>query len=219
MAWAADMRMRDSSVWAVVLAAGGARRFGRPKLLMRPDGTPLLRRVTLDVLDAVGPRCVVVLGARASRHRLALTRLPVTVVLNHRWRLGQASSLAAGFRAVPLSAPRILVVLADQVAVEPRDLRRLLQASERARGVPVASSYGTIVGAPAVIPRCLRGRVHVLKGDTGLRELLRDPRQRTVAVPLPSAALDVDRPRDYQPARLRQLRLRTSDASASGWRR
>ena len=85
------------SLAAIVLAAGGARRYGSPKALAPLRGQPMLQHV-LDVLDG---QCDVtlVLGADAASIGAAL-RLPRRVVVNDRWAEGLASSIKAGLDAI-----------------------------------------------------------------------------------------------------------------------
>jgi CTP:molybdopterin cytidylyltransferase MocA len=80
-------------VAGVLLAAGGGRRIGGPKALLRLDGALLVDRA-LDLLRETGCQpLVVVLGAQADEVR-GQARLPeATVVVNRAWGSGVGSSL------------------------------------------------------------------------------------------------------------------------------
>lgn len=184
--------------WIVVLAAGGSRRFGSPKLLARIGGETLLIRAVRAALGARPAGCVVVLGSRADVLRRRLRAWPVRVVVNRRWRSGLASSLRAGIAALPPQAPAALVLLADQVSVGPAELELLVAAWRRAPRRIVASRAGGFLGPPAVFPRRIFGDLRRLRGDTGARTLLADPRRAVTGVALPGAAQDVDRPGDLR---------------------
>jgi CTP:molybdopterin cytidylyltransferase MocA len=59
-------------------------------------------------------------------------------------------------------------------------------------------------GVPLILPRWLYARTGGLKGDQGLREVVRRlPKDSVSLVVLPSAELDVDTPRDLEGARRR----------------
>ena len=192
----ADHRAATCAV--LVLAAGGSRRLGRPKQLVRRHGRALVVRA-LEAAVAVRPLWVgVVLGARAGRVAAELDSRAVTVVLNRRWRQGLALSLRAGLRKVPRSASHVLVMTVDQWQVTACDLAQLLKARAR---VPVAAAYADTVGVPAVFPRRYWRLLASLDGDRGARELLNAP--STLRVPLPRAAEDLDRPDDL--ARMRAM--------------
>jgi molybdenum cofactor cytidylyltransferase len=185
----------------VLLAAGGSRRFGRPKLLAKVDGETLLRRAARVALG-VGPSgCVVVLGANAARLEQELCGLPVRVVVNRSWRSGLASSLRAGVAALPRSARGALILLADQVAIGPADLELLIAAWRASpRSIVTANADGAR-GPPAIFPRVSFREFRSLHGDAGARNLLRSAQQIVIDMAMPRAAVDVDVAQDLTRAR------------------
>lgn len=176
-----------------MLAAGGGRRYGGPKLLAASRGTSLLRRMVSTALATTGKRTLVVLGAYASRLGAELEGLPVTQVYNRCWREGMGTSLAAGIRSLPFSARAALILPADLFSVDAGDLARLIEAWRRRPTEPAAASFGGRIGAPAILPREWFERLRTLQGDLGARELLRAATDRVSDVPMPHAALDLDR--------------------------
>lgn len=190
--------------WVVVLAAGGSRRFGGPKLLARIGGETLLRRAVRAALGCRPAGCVVVLGARAAEHARELRGYPVRVAVNRRWRSGLASSIRTGIGALPRAAPAALLLLADQVAVGPAELELLASAWRRSPRAIIASRAGDVLGPPAVFPRRAFADLRRLRADAGARKLLADPRRRVVEVELWCAMADVDRPSDLERRRWRR---------------
>lgn len=185
-------------VAGVLLAAGGSRRLGFPKQLVRWRTRALLVHA-LRALRAALPDSplVVVLGAQAQRLRSAARRaLPAArVVTNSRWAEGLATSLQAGIAAAPRGARAILITLVDQPRVDGPALRRLLLAWRRKPGIPAAARYDGRAGVPAILPRRSWRAARSLKGDSGARGLLRAAESVTL-VDLPEAALDIDTPAD-----------------------
>lgn len=179
-------------LWTVILAAGGARRFGRHKLLQRLGTRSLLARA-VACADAVTPgRCIVVLGCAATLLRRELRDKRVRIIVNRRWRDGMAGSLRSGVAALPPSAQAAMVVLADQFAVQPADLRRLAAAWSHHPSRPACAEYECRVTAPAILPHGWFARAMDLQGDEGARRLLRDPAASPTRVPMTAAGLDLD---------------------------
>lgn len=163
----------DHSLWVLVLAAGGARRFGAPKLLQRWGRATLLEHAIGIAAAVAGNRVVVVLGARATRH---LARVPpgvTSIVRNARWREGLGTSIACGVTALPRSATRAVVLLADQPGVTPR---HLLAVAERARRSPAGAAGTRQDGGGPGVPACFARRhfsaLRALSGDRGAAALL-----------------------------------------------
>lgn len=159
----------------IVLAAGGSRRLGEPKQLLRIGGESLLRRTARHLLDTEPRALIVVLGAQAQILRDALAQLPVQIVVNDDWEQGMASSLrlAAGAAAAWPEADRLLVGV-DQPALDSAHLQRLLQKAALHPGVDVLSAYAGIAGIPALLRPGTFALARDLHGDHGLRGLLRE---------------------------------------------
>jgi molybdenum cofactor cytidylyltransferase len=189
--------------WVLVMAAGGSRRFGGPKLLARMAGETLLKRALRAALGCRPAGCVVVLGAGAERLRRELRGYPVRIAVNRRWRSGLASSVRAGIAALPAQAPAALVLLADQAAVGPAELALLVAAWRRSPRSIIASRFGEVLGPPAVFPRACFPQLRRLRGEAGARRLLAEPRTNLIEIALEAAARDVDRPVDLARAAAR----------------
>ncbi len=85
-------------VAGILLAAGGASRYGSPKQLLEYQGVPLVRRVAQVALASGVSPLIVVSGAYTPEIRLALQGLDVKLVHNLEWQEGRAplSSWASG---------------------------------------------------------------------------------------------------------------------------
>jgi molybdenum cofactor cytidylyltransferase len=178
---------------ALVLAAGGSTRLGRPKQLLRRHGETLLLRTCRLARAVAGENVIVVLGADALRMRRAVRRRYPTFCIAHnaRWREGMAGSIRAGLVEVPAGTAGLLILLVDQARIEARDLRLLAARGRRSPARAAAALHSGRPGAPAIIPRRSFRDLRSLEGDTGARQLL--GRLRDVSpVAMPAAAIDVD---------------------------
>jgi molybdenum cofactor cytidylyltransferase len=194
----------------VVLAAGGASRFGSPKQLAELDGVPLLQHAIDAVLavPAVDP-VVVVLGASAQRVREAVSLgdtgagpqppRSATAVTCADWAEGMAASLRCGV-AVVGDADWVLITLGDQ----PRVTAEVIAAvADAAASAPpdvdaVRAMYDGVPGHPVALSRAMLPGVAKLRGDVGARELLGSASVRTFEAGRLCDPADVDTPEELE---------------------
>jgi len=189
---------RARRIACIVLAAGGSRRLGAAKQLVRHRTRTLLAHALKAASTALpASPLIVVLGAEALRLRSVVRRAAPRAVAvgNSRWSEGLATSLEAGLAAAPARTTAVLVMLVDQPNVNARALLRLLNAWRRRPGLPAAAQYEGHPGVPAVLPRRYFKAVRALRGDSGARALLRGASMLTL-VAMPEAGLDIDTPAD-----------------------
>jgi molybdenum cofactor cytidylyltransferase len=184
----------------LLLAAGGSRRLGRPKQLLRYRALPLLVHAVTAARGAL-PRAplIVVVGAEGLRMRLVLQRAQcgAHIVANPRWQEGMARSLRCGLAAAPRKTRAVLLLLVDQPLVTALQIQRLVAAWRRRPNTLAAARYEGRAGVPAIVPRRHWGTMKTLRGDQGARALLRRSAGLTL-VDMPEAGLDVDTPADAE---------------------
>jgi molybdenum cofactor cytidylyltransferase len=196
-----------TEVWgrvaAVVLAAGGSTRFGKPKQLLPWAGDTLLGHVVDVALASGAEPVVVVLGHQADACQVALGDRPVRVAVNPDWTEGQSTSVRAGLAALPADVSGALFPLVDQPGVT-RDLINALIERHQATLAPVVwPEYQGRRGNPVLFDRDIFPRLARLKGDTGGRRVLQAyaPHAERVTVSDPGVLFDIDTPDDYAQAR------------------
>jgi molybdenum cofactor cytidylyltransferase len=186
---------------AVVLAAGAARRMGRPKQLLPLAGRSLVWHVANAASRSVADEIIVVTGARQAAVAAALAGLPVRLVANSRWRSGQASSLITGLKAVGPEAAAVIFLLADQPLVTPALIDALIAAYRAGRGSIVVPVAGGVRGNPVLFDLALwRPALLALGGDAGARAIIAAHPEQMATVPVADGAVftDVDTPADYE---------------------
>jgi molybdenum cofactor cytidylyltransferase len=191
----------------VVLAAGGARRYGGDQKLVAevPDAEgrrASLVRVAIGQLRRAGLCDVLaVVGHEEERVRSRLEGLGVEIVSNPAHANGMSTSVKAGVRAALERGPEtagILIALGDQPLLDEQIVPRLVDAFESSAGARiVAPRYRGVRGNPVVFSRELADELLAIDGDHGARAVIdRDP-ARVLTVDFESAApLDVDTPDD-----------------------
>ncbi|HEY0795223.1 MAG TPA: nucleotidyltransferase family protein [Acidisarcina sp.] len=188
---------QNQPVAAIVLAAGGSRRLGRPKQLIQKDGESLLRRSARLAVDAGCAPVVVVLGWQAYLMERELAGLAVSIAVNAEWESGMASSLCCGLRAISGQEPEsAMVLVCDQPLLTVEALTSLIAShdSENGEGAPdiTASSYSGARGVPAIFKKGVFPSLMQLKGDEGARRIISDPLWKVATVEFAGGAVDVD---------------------------
>ncbi len=187
----------------VVLAAGGASRFGSPKQLANLDGVPLLQHA-VDAMLAVSAiaRTVVVLGARADEVRRAVACRAAQPVVCEAWADGMAASLRCGVEAVG-DCDWVIVTLGDQPRVTPQVIAAVVEhaASAPAGTTAVRATYDGVPGHPVALGRAMLRGVAQLSGDVGARELLSGATVRTFEAAGLCDPADVDTPEELEALR------------------
>lgn len=176
---------------ALVLAAGGATRFGAPKQLATLAGRPLLEHV-LELARPHWP--VVVLGAHAEAISAAIDLTGCEVVHCAAWAQGQSTSLRAGLAALG-EVDGALVLLGDQPLLTPAvldgTLARLDQAVDAVRPI-----YDGAPGHPVLLTRSGLRRAAAAAGDAGARTVLHGALVHTWDATGLADPRDVDTPAD-----------------------
>lgn len=196
--------MKAGDVFAVTLAAGSGTRFGGDKLaqMLSPSGDKQsVLEAAFAALDGFSwhGRAVVIDPARARGWRHA-----ASPIVNAQPDSGMGHSLALGVQAALASgATAMLLTLGDMPRVLPSTIAALLAAAPDGEAALAATMPPDgPLGPPALIGRHWLPRLASAKGDSGARDLLRDPAIRTTAVPIDAAeAIDIDTRADLERAR------------------
>jgi molybdenum cofactor cytidylyltransferase len=183
----------ETGVSAVILAAGGSTRMGRPKLALSVRGESMIRRAARAALASRCREVIVVLGQHAEVYRPLLDGLHVRLVDNPDPGEGMGSSIRTGVGALAPDAGGVVILLADQPFVSAAAIDRLIEtAAARGRRV-VASSYHATVGPPAFFHREYFPALLALAGDRGARSVIQAASGQALVLPLDdAAATDVD---------------------------
>ena len=165
--------MNSPIVGAVVLAAGGGRRYGMPKALVEYDGSLLVERAVRTAAAVCDP-VLVVLGARAVDVWRQADLGGSAVLANKDWESGMASSLRVGLdglRGWPDQVDAALITLVDMPGMTPEALEKV-----RSYGAPHAlgvATYGGLRSHPVLLGRDhWAGVIETLTGDEGARRYL-----------------------------------------------
>jgi len=189
---------------ALIMAAGASRRFGSCKLLAdlsdspNASAEPLVQR-TIRMANALPVEQVVMISGQwhqpLEEARAAGQIGPVELSCNPDWQEGLGASIRYGISRLLTEMPDldgVLILLADQIAVQPDELTSMITLLEQ--HPVVCARYQDRCGVPALFRREYFDQLLALEGDKGARHLLNNPSTPVKSLLMPSAAIDIDTP-------------------------
>lgn len=179
-------------VSAILLAAGEAKRIGRPKLLMPFGGGTVLERTLDNLLTSKVDEVIVVLGPRAGVIKQVIDNRPVKVVVNPDYHRGMSTSLITGLSLVGDRAQRIMIALADQPLIDGEIYDRLIEASLSCDKGIIVPTYQGRRGNPIIFSTRYKQELIKLKGDVGGRQILRQYPDDILEVAVHSESINLD---------------------------
>jgi molybdenum cofactor cytidylyltransferase len=181
----------------IILAAGGARRMGQPKLLLPWRGEPIIRHTARHALEAGLSPLVVVTGSNGERVEQALDGLPVQFIHNPDWQMGQSTSVKCGLAALPADCGSVAFLLGDQPQIPAHLVRALVEKHSRSLAPLTCPLVGEQRGNPVLFDRSTFADFATLTGDAGARQIIN--RYPVDYLPWHDQSLlwDVDTPEDY----------------------
>ena len=207
------------NIGAVILAAGGSSRFGRPKQLLTFRGETFVRRAVRAAAEAGCNPVIVVVGGnsdavqsevdiRDSRissssaqaletRALVPSAARATVVENASWREGVGTSIRRGLEQLPKSVEAAVFLTCDQPFVDASVVRKLIAACEKSGRPIAASSYANTLGVPALFDRSCFEALLALPDDSGAKTLIASRPDEVASIAFEEGAIDIDTPEDF----------------------
>ena len=186
----------SNRVFAVVLAAGSASRFGCTKQLAEFKNVALVRHATETAFAACADNTALVVGHDWQAVVAACEPIRGFLLVNDQHRAGIGSSISLAVRTLQHAARACIVLLADQPLITAEHVRSLIETWSGADNEIVATAYAGTLGPPVLFPRACYGDLTALAGDSGGRHLFDDDRFTVKQVVFEAAAVDIDTPED-----------------------
>lgn len=185
-------------VGAVILAAGGSLRLGRPKSLIAFRGETLIQRAVRAVEGAGCAPIVVVAGDIASEIRNHLRETSADVVENCDWRLGIGTSIRRGVHELGKSVDAIVLLACDQPFIDAGVVQSLVATHEKTGQPIIASRYADTLGVPALFHRSQFEALRALPDEAGAKALIVAQPNAVSSIAFEQGAIDIDTPEDLE---------------------
>jgi molybdenum cofactor cytidylyltransferase len=187
---------------AVLLSAGESSRMGEPKALLRIDGETFIERIVGALKQSGLERVIVVLGFNAEEMRQRIEHLPVEIVVNSDYKLGQLSSLQAAIRHLEKdsSCDGMLVHLVDHPYIDPQLVGVMLRQFNESKKFIVVPRHQGKRGHPVIFARTLFSELLDAPMDQGAKAVVNAHRDETLEIDTEDVGitLDIDTPELYR---------------------
>jgi molybdenum cofactor cytidylyltransferase len=193
------------NVGAVILAAGGSSRLGRPKQLLQFRGKTLVRRIVEAAIEGGCSPIVVVVGRDKDKIARELEQTNAVIVENVNWNNGMGTSIRSAVQHLIAIAPNveaIALLVCDQPFVDSHTIERLVALRDKTKKAIVASSYAGTLGVPALFDRSCANELLRLDEESGAKAVISLNRDRVAELPFPEGKIDIDTATDYDRLRI-----------------
>lgn len=185
---------------AIILAGGASSRLGKAKLLLPLDHYPIIRHVAQSAIDAGLDQIILVTGAFPDIKN-SVKDLPIKVIHNSNWKLGQSTSLIAGLSALSDEIETVIFILGDQPFITPDLIKALIHTYHNNCASIIVPCHNNKRGNPVLFDlQRWRKDLLSLEGDRGARTLIeKNPEHISFySIDDPLIFMDIDTLSDYQ---------------------
>jgi molybdenum cofactor cytidylyltransferase len=184
------------NIGAVILAAGGSSRLGRPKQFVKFRGDTLIRRAVRAATEAQCTPVVVVAGENGEELQRELRETSAVIAHNPEWRGGLGTSIRCGVRRLDGSSEGVVLLTCDQPLVDAPVIAELIAVREQTAKPIVACRYANTLGIPALFDRSCFDALLALPDDSGAKALIAARSDDVATVEFEAGAVDIDTPED-----------------------
>ena len=187
---------------AVILSAGESRRMGRPKALLPIDGQTFIERIVAALKQTKVGKIIVILGHNARELQSKISHLPVEILINTDYKLGQLSSLQLAVRNLQpdLDCDGMLVHLVDHPYLAPALVEEMIRRFYETRKRIIVPKFHGKRGHPVIFSNALFDEILSAPMEEGAKAVVNAHRAETLEIETEEEgiAVDIDTPELYQ---------------------
>jgi len=187
---------------AVVLSAGESSRMGRPKALLPIDGQTFIERIVAALKQTKVGKIIVILGHNARELQSKISHLPVEILINTDYKLGQLSSLQLAVRNLQpdLDCDGMLVHLVDHPYLAPALVEEMIRRFYETKKRIIVPKFHGKRGHPVIFSNALFDEILSAPMEEGAKAVVNAHRPETLEIETEEEgiAVDIDTPELYQ---------------------
>ena len=187
---------------AVVLSAGESSRMGRPKALLPIDGQTFIERIVAALKQTKVGKIIVILGHNARELQSKISHLPVEILINTDYKLGQLSSLQLAVRYLQpdLDCDGVLVHLVDHPYLAPALVEEMIRRFYETKKRIIVPKFHGKRGHPVIFSNALFDEILSAPMEEGAKAVVNAHRAETLEIETEEEgiAVDIDTPELYQ---------------------
>lgn len=187
---------------AVVLSAGESSRMGRPKALLPIDGQTFIEKIVAALKQTKVGKIIVILGHNARELQSKISHLPVEILINTDYKLGQLSSLQLAVRNLQpdLECDGMLVHLVDHPYLAPDLVEEMIRRFYETKKRIIVPKFHGKRGHPVIFSNALFDEILKAPMEEGAKAVVNAHRAETLEIETEEEgiAVDIDTPELYQ---------------------
>lgn len=186
------------NIGAIILAAGASSRMGEPKQLLLWKKKTFIEHVVETAIEAKLSPIIVVLGAHAEKIIPILEKYNIKIVINHDWKAGLSTSIKTGIIHYSPINDGTVVLLADQPQIPFSLIKSLIDKKATSNAWIIYPERNGKRGNPILLSKEVFPHVNNLKGDQGMRQILKKFKKDSINWQDDSIFFDVDQKEDFE---------------------
>ncbi|WP_405608777.1 NTP transferase domain-containing protein [Polaribacter sp. Asnod1-A03] len=187
------------NIAVLILAAGKSSRMDSIKQLEKIGNETLLNIVLKKTKSVFSDTVYCVLGANSKLIKTQIKTKNIQFIENTNFEEGLSSSIVTGIKFLNtknLNLDGILILLADQPAIEIAYLQDLYTLFNKKSNNIIASKYDDKFGVPAIFPQKYFSDLLLIKGDKGAKEFINQRKNEIIHPKTTTNLIDLDTKED-----------------------
>lgn len=164
----------SNNLSAIILAAGGSRRLGRPKQLLLFKNELLINHIITQIKIGGISDIFVILGSQFQKIKSMVSHSDVKIIYNPLWEQGVSTSIKSGLENLNAETESVVFFVVDQPFLEPEIIKQVIHKSLNSKALIIATEVEDNIVHPVLFRKEIFPKLFILHGDVGGKTLMND---------------------------------------------